>query len=590
MATIGKRAYAEMFGPTVGDRLRLADTDLIVEVEYDLTLRAGGYGEEAKFGGGKTIRDGMAQSQRTRDRAGTGPCGGGAMDTVLTNALIIDHTGIIKADIGLKGGRIAAIGKSGNPDTQSGVDIIIGPGTEIISCEGNIVTAGGIDSHIHFICPQQIEEALASGITTMLGGGTGPATGTFATTCTPGPWNIERMLQAAEAFPMNLGFLGKGNAALPDALHEQINAGVIGLKLHEDWGTTPAAISNCLDVAEATDTQVAIHSDTLNESGFVEDTIAATKGRTLCAFHTEGAGGGHAPDILRVVGEANFLPSSTNPTMPYTHNTLDEHVDMLMVCHHLDASIAEDLAFAESRIRKETIAAEDVLHDMGAISMMSSDSQAMGRVGEVILRTWQTAHKMKVQRGWLDNPQPSGSGVPEDNSRNDNFRVKRYIAKYTINPAIAHGISHEVGSIEVGKWADMVIWKPAFFGVKPALILKGGFIAMAAMGDPNASIPTPQPVHYRPMFGSYGGALARGSLTFVSQASLAAGIGQRFGLHKTLAAVKGVRGITKRDMVHNGYLPRMEVDPQTYAVRADGQLLTCEPASSLPMTQRYFLF
>ncbi len=580
MATIGKRAYAEMFGPTVGDRVRLADTELIVEVESDLTLQAGGYGEEAKFGGGKTIRDGMAQSQRTRDGTGTGPSSGGAVDTVLTNALIIDHTGIIKADIGLKGGRIAAIGKSGNPGTQPGVDIIIGPGTEIISCEGNIVTAGGIDSHIHFICPQQIEEALASGITTMLGGGTGPATGTFATTCTPGPWNIERMLQAAEAFPMNLGFLGKGNAALPGALHEQINAGVIGLKLHEDWGTTPAAISNCLDVAEATDTQVAIHSDTLNESGFVEDTIAATKGRTLCAFHTEGAGGGHAPDILRVVGEANFLPSSTNPTMPYTHNTLDEHVDMLMVCHHLDASIAEDLAFAESRIRKETIAAEDVLHDLGAISMMSSDSQAMGRVGEVIMRTWQAAHKMKVQRGSL----------PEDNSRNDNFRVKRYIAKYTINPAIAHGISHEVGSIELGKWADLVIWKPAFFGVKPALILKGGFIAMAAMGDPNASIPTPQPVHYRPMFGSYGGALARGSLTFVSQAGLAAGIGQRFGLHKTLAAVKGVRGITKRDMVHNGYLPRMEVDPQTYAVRADGQLLTCEPASSLPMTQRYFLF
>jgi len=580
MATIGKRAYAEMFGPTVGDRVRLADTDLIVEVEHDLTLRAGGYGEEAKFGGGKTIRDGMAQSQRTRDGTGTGPSGAGAMDTVLTNALIIDHTGIIKADIGLKGGRIAAIGKSGNPDTQPGVDIVIGPGTEIISCEGNIVTAGGIDSHIHFICPQQIEEALASGITTMLGGGTGPATGTFATTCTPGPWNIERMLQAAEAFPMNLGFLGKGNAALPGALHEQINAGVIGLKLHEDWGTTPAAISNCLDVADATDTQVAIHSDTLNESGFVEDTIAATQGRTLCAFHTEGAGGGHAPDILRVVGEANFLPSSTNPTMPYTHNTLDEHVDMLMVCHHLDASIAEDLAFAESRIRKETIAAEDVLHDLGAISMMSSDSQAMGRVGEVILRTWQAAHKMKVQRGSL----------PEDNSRNDNFRVKRYIAKYTINPAIAHGVSHEVGSIEVGKWADLVIFKPAFFGVKPALILKGGFIAMAAMGDPNASIPTPQPVHYRPMFGSYGGALARGSLTFVSQSSMAAGIGERFGLNKTLAAVKGVRGITKRDMVHNAYLPRMEVDPQTYAVRADGQLLTCEPASSLPMTQRYFLF
>ncbi len=580
MATIGKRAYAEMFGPTVGDRVRLADTDLIIEVEQDLTLRAGGYGEEAKFGGGKTIRDGMSQSQRTRDGTGTGPSGGGAMDTVLTNALIIDHTGIIKADIGLKGGRIAAIGKSGNPDTQPGVDIIIGPGTEIISCEGNIVTAGGIDSHIHFICPQQIEEALASGITTMLGGGTGPATGTFATTCTPGPWNIERMLQAAEAFPMNLGFLGKGNAALPGALHEQINAGVIGLKLHEDWGTTPAAISNCLDVAEATDTQVAIHSDTLNESGFVEDTIAATKGRTLCAFHTEGAGGGHAPDILRVVGEANFLPSSTNPTMPYTHNTLDEHVDMLMVCHHLDASIAEDLAFAESRIRKETIAAEDVLHDLGAISMMSSDSQAMGRVGEVIMRTWQTAHKMKVQRGSL----------PQDSSRNDNHRVKRYVAKYTINPAIAHGISHEVGSIEVGKWADLVIFKPAFFGVKPALILKGGFIAMAAMGDPNASIPTPQPVHYRPMFGSYGGALARGSLTFVSQAGMAAGIGERFGLNKTLAAVKGVRGITKRDMIHNDYLPRMEVDPQTYAVRADGQLLTCEAAVSLPMTQRYFLF
>ena len=580
MATIGKRAYAEMFGPTVGDRVRLADTELIVEVESDLTLQAGGYGEEAKFGGGKTIRDGMAQSQRTRDGTGTGPSSGGAVDTVLTNALIIDHTGIIKADIGLKGGRIAAIGKSGNPDTQPGVDIIIGPGTEIISCEGNIVTAGGIDSHIHFICPQQIEEALASGITTMLGGGTGPATGTFATTCTPGPWNIERMLQAAEAFPMNLGFLGKGNAALPGALHEQINAGVIGLKLHEDWGTTPAAISNCLDVAEATDTQVAIHSDTLNESGFVEDTIAATKGRTLCAFHTEGAGGGHAPDILRVVGEANFLPSSTNPTMPYTHNTLDEHVDMLMVCHHLDASIAEDLAFAESRIRKETIAAEDVLHDLGAISMMSSDSQAMGRVGEVIMRTWQAAHKMKVQRGSL----------PEDNSRNDNFRVKRYIAKYTINPAIAHGISHEVGSIEEGKWADLVVWKPAFFGVKPALILKGGFIAMAAMGDPNASIPTPQPVHYRPMFGSFGGAVARGSLTFVSQAGLAAGIKDRFGLAKTLSAVKNIRQVRKQDLIHNNYLPKMEIDPQTYAVRADGQLLTCEAATVLPMAQRYFLF
>jgi urease subunit alpha len=582
MATIGRRAYAEMFGPTVGDRLRLADTELVIEVEADYTLRAGSYGEEVKFGGGKTIRDGMAQSQRTNAQ--------GAMDTVLTNALIIDHWGIVKADIGLKGGRIAAIGKAGNPDVQPGVDIIIGPGTEIISCEGMIVTAGGIDSHIHFICPQQIDEALTSGITTMLGGGTGPATGTFATTCTPGPFNIERMLQAADAFPMNLGFLGKGNASLPAALHEQINAGVIGLKLHEDWGSTPAAISNCLDVADETDTQVAIHSDTLNESGFVEDTIAATKGRGLCAFHTEGAGGGHAPDILKVVGEANFLPSSTNPTMPYTVNTLDEHVDMLMVCHHLDASIAEDLAFAESRIRKETIAAEDVLHDLGAISIMSSDSQAMGRVGEVIIRTWQAAHKMKVQRGWLANPQPSGNGAPEDNRRNDNFRVKRYISKYTINPAIAHGISHEVGSLEVGKWADLVVWRPAFFGIKPSTILKGGFIALAAMGDPNASIPTPQPVHYRPMFGGFGGAIAKGSLTFVSQAGLAADIEHRFGLAKTLSAVKNIRGIRKQDMVHNAYLPKMEIDAQTYAVRADGQLLTCEPAASLPMTQRYFLF
>jgi urease subunit alpha len=590
MATIGRRAYAEIFGPTVGDRVRLADTDLLIEVEQDFTLGAGGYGEEVKFGGGKTIRDGMAQSQRTRDGTGSGPQAGGAVDCVMTNALILDHWGIVKADIGLKGGRIVAIGKAGNPDVQPGVDIIIGPGTEIISCEGNIVTAGGIDSHIHFICPQQIEEALASGVTTMMGGGTGPATGTFATTCTPGPWNIERMLQAADAFPMNLGFLGKGNASLPAALHEQVNAGVIGLKLHEDWGTTPAAISNCLDVAEEADVQVAIHSDTLNESGFVENTIAATKGRTLCAFHTEGAGGGHAPDILRVVGEANFLPSSTNPTMPYTVNTLDEHVDMLMVCHHLDPSIAEDLAFAESRIRKETIAAEDVLHDLGAISMMSSDSQAMGRVGEVILRTWQTAHKMKGQRGWLKNPQPSGSGVPEDSERNDNFRAKRYVAKYTINPAIAHGISHEVGSIEVGKWADLVVWKPAFFGVKPALILKGGFIAMAAMGDPNASIPTPQPVHYRPMFGAYGGALTRGSLTFVSQAGLNAGIQERFGLAKTLSAVKNIRGVRKQHMVHNSYLPKMEIDAQTYTVRADGQLLTCEPAVSLPMSQRYFLF
>ena len=580
MATIGRRAYAEMFGPTVGDRLRLADTDLILEVEADYTLRAGSYGEEVKFGGGKTIRDGMAQSQRSRDGTGTGPAAGGAVDSVMTNALIIDHWGIVKADIGLKGGRIVAIGKAGNPDTQPGVDIVIGPGTEIISCEGTIVTAGGIDSHIHFICPQQIDEALASGVTTMLGGGTGPATGTLATTSTPGPWHMERMLQAADAFPINLGFLGKGNASLPEALHEQVNAGAIGLKLHEDWGTTPAAIRNCLDVAELTDVQVAIHSDTLNESGFVENTIAATQGRVLCAFHTEGAGGGHAPDILRVVGESNFLPSSTNPTMPYTVNTLDEHVDMLMVCHHLDAGIAEDLAFAESRIRKETIAAEDVLHDLGAISMFSSDSQAMGRVGEVVLRCWQTAHKMAQQRGKL----------PGDPAQHDNFRIKRYIAKYTINPAIAHGIGHEVGSIEVGKWADLVVWKPAFFGVKPALILKGGMIAVAAMGDPNASIPTPQPVHYRPMFGSFGGAIAKTSLTFVSQAGLAAGIGGRYGLAKTLVAVKGIRGLGKRDMVHNHYAPRMEVDAQTYAVRADGQLLTCEPATILPMAQRYFLF
>jgi len=588
MATIGKRAYAEMFGPTVGDRLRLADTNLVVEVEQDFTLKAGGYGEEVKFGGGKTIRDGMAQSQRTRDGAGTGPQAGGAVDTVMTNALIVDHWGIVKADIGLKGGRIVAIGKAGNPDTQPGVDIVIGPGTEVISCEGHIVTAGGVDTHIHFIAPQQIEEALTSGVTTMLGGGTGPATGTFATTCTPGAWNIERMLQAADAFPMNLGFLGKGNAALPDSLHEQINAGAIGLKLHEDWGTTPAAIDNCLSVAEATDTQVAIHTDTLNESGFVEDTVAAFKGRTIHTFHTEGAGGGHAPDILKVVGEANVLPSSTNPTRPYTVNTLDEHVDMLMVCHHLDPAIAEDLAFAESRIRRETIAAEDILHDLGAISMMSSDSQAMGRVGEVIIRTWQTAHKMKAQRGAL---RPFGADASvEDTDRHDNFRVKRYIAKYTINPAIAHGISHEVGSVEVGKWADLVVWKPAFFGIKPSIILKGGFIAMAAMGDPNASIPTPQPVHYRPMFGAYGGALHRGSLTFVSQAGMAAGIGQKFGLHKTLSTVKNIRSVGKRDMIHNDYAPHMEVDAQTYAVRADGHLLTCEPAVSLPMTQRYFLF
>jgi urease subunit alpha len=572
MASIPKRAYADMFGPTVGDRVRLADTGLVIEVEKDFTLAAGGYGEEVKFGGGKTIRDGMAQSQRTRAE--------GAVDTVLTNALIIDHWGIVKADIGLKDGRIVAIGKAGNPDVQPGVDIVIGAGTEIISCEGHIVTAGGIDSHIHFICPQQVDEALASGITTMLGGGTGPATGTFATTCTPGPWHIERMLQAADGLPMNIGFLGKGNASQPAPLLEQINAGVIGLKLHEDWGTTPSAISNCLDVAEETDTQVAIHSDTLNESGFVEDTIAATKGRTLCAFHTEGAGGGHAPDIIRVVGEANFLPSSTNPTMPYTVNTLDEHVDMLMVCHHLDASIPEDLAFAESRIRRETIAAEDILHDMGAISIMSSDSQAMGRVGEVIIRTWQTADKMKLQRGAL----------PDDSSRNDNFRVKRYVAKYTINPAIAHGISHIVGSLEVGKWADLVIWKPAFFGVKPALVLKGGSIALAAMGDPNASIPTPQPVHYRPQFGALGGALAKGSLTFVSQAAQAAGVAQQYGLAKTTVAVQQCRSVTKASMVHNSHLPVMDIDHQRYTVRADGVLLTCEPATRLPMAQRYFLF
>ena len=572
MSSIGRRAYAEIFGPTVGDRVRLADTDLVIEVEQDFTLRAGGYGEEVKFGGGKTIRDGMAQSQRSRAE--------GAVDTVLTNALIIDHSGIIKADIGLLGGRIVAVGKAGNPDTQPGVDIIIGPGTEVIACEGSIVTAGGIDTHIHFICPQQIEEALSSGITTMFGGGTGPATGTFATTCTPGPWHMERMLQAADAFPMNLGFMGKGNASQPQALREQIAAGAIGLKLHEDWGTTPSAISNCLDVADEMDIQVAIHSDTLNESGFVEDTIAATKGRGICAFHTEGAGGGHAPDILRVVGEANFLPSSTNPTMPYTVNTLDEHVDMLMVCHHLDPAIAEDLAFAESRIRKETIAAEDILHDLGAISMFSSDSQAMGRVGEVILRCWQTAHKMKMQRGKL----------PGDNERNDNARVKRYVAKYTINPAIAHGISHEVGSIEVGKWADLVLWKPAFFGVKPTLIVKGGTIAMAAMGDANASIPTPQPVHYRPMFGSYGGALAKSSITFVSQAALAAGAPERYGLSKVVSAARDIRRVRKQHMIHNDLLPRMEIDPQTYAVRADGQLLTCEPAKVLPMAQRYFLF
>jgi urease subunit alpha len=575
MATIQRRAYAEMFGPTVGDRLRLADTNLIVEIERDLTLQAGGYGEEVKFGGGKTIRDGMGQSQRVN-----GPGLMDAMDCVLTNAVILDHWGIVKADIGIKAGRIVKIGKAGNPDVQPGVDIVIGPGTEIIAAEGMIVTAGGIDTHIHFICPQQIEEALNSGVTTMIGGGTGPATGTFATTCTPGPENLRLMLMAADAFPMNIGFLGKGNASQPEALRQQVNAGAIGLKLHEDWGTTPAAIDTCLSVAEETDVQVAIHSDTLNESGFVEDTVAAFKGRTIHSFHTEGAGGGHAPDIMKVVGELNVLPSSTNPTRPFTVNTIDEHLDMLMVCHHLDASIAEDLAFAESRIRRETIAAEDILHDLGAISMFSSDSQAMGRVGEVIMRTWQTAHKMKAQRG----------GLPGDTARHDNARVKRYVAKYTINPALAHGIAHEVGSVEEGKWADLVIWRPGFFGVKPSLILKGGFIAAAAMGDPNASIPTPQPVHYRPMFGAFGGALSRTSLTFLSQAALKAGLPEQYGLAKRAVAVKGCRSVKKTDMVHNAYLPKMEIDAQTYQVRADGQLLTCEPATQLPLAQRYFLF
>lgn len=574
-STIGRRAYAEMYGPTVGDRVRLADTELVIEVEADYTLRAGGHGEEVKFGGGKTIRDGMGQSQRPN-----GPGPQDAVDCVITNALILDHWGIVKADIAIRGSRIAAIGKAGNPDVQPGVDIVIGPGTEVIAGEGLIATAGGIDSHIHFICPQQIDEALNSGVTTMLGGGTGPATGTFATTCTPGPENIARMLRAADAFPMNLGFLGKGNASRPEALTQQVEAGVVGLKLHEDWGTTPAAIDCCLSVAEDTDTQVAIHTDTLNESGFVEDTIAAFKGRTIHSFHTEGAGGGHAPDILKVVGEANVLPSSTNPTRPYTVNTIDEHLDMLMVCHHLDASIAEDLAFAESRIRRETIAAEDILHDLGAISMFSSDSQAMGRVGEVVIRCWQTAHKMKVQRGPLAS----------DGAGNDNFRAKRYVAKYTINPALAHGIAHEVGSIEVGKWADLVLWRPAFFGVKPSLVLKGGFIASALMGDPNASIPTPQPVHHRPMFGAFGGALAQGSLTFVSQAALLGGVGDRLGLAKPLAAVRGCRTVKKTDMVHNAWLPQMRIDAQTYEVRADGQLLTCEPAAVLPMAQRYFLF
>jgi urease subunit alpha len=560
-----------MFGPTVGDRVRLADTDLVVEVEQDHTLRAGGYGEEVKFGGGKTIRDGMGQSQRLAAEVA---------DTVITNALIIDHWGIVKADVGLKAGLISGIGKAGNPDVQPGVDIVIGPGTEIIAGEGSILTAGGIDTHIHFICPQQIDDALMSGITTMLGGGTGPATGTFATTCTPGPWHIHAMLKAAEAFPMNLGFMGKGNASLPGALEEQIAAGAYGLKLHEDWGTTPAAIDNCLSVAERYDVQVAIHTDTLNESGFVEDTIAAFKGRTIATFHTEGAGGGHAPDIIKAASLPNVLPSSTNPTMPYTVNTIDEHLDMLMVCHHLDAGIAEDLAFAESRIRRETIAAEDILHDLGVFSMMSSDSQAMGRVGEVIIRTWQTAHKMKAQRGSL----------PEDTARHDNFRVKRYIAKYTINPALTQGIAHIVGSVEVGKLADLVLWKPAFFGVKPSLILKGGMIAAAAMGDPNASIPTPQPVHYRPMFAAFGSALNQSCLSFVSRAALDAGVPEQLGLRRRAAAVQGTRTIGKAQMVHNSGTPVIEVDAQTYEVRADGVLLRCEPATVLPMAQRYFLF
>ena len=568
MARITRAAYADMFGPTVGDRIRLADTELFAEVEKDFCS----YGEEVKFGGGKVIRDGMGQSQLTNAQ--------GAADTVITNALIIDHWGIVKADVSIIGGRIAKIGKAGNPDVQPGVDIIIGPGTEIIAGEGKILTAGGIDSHIHFICPQQIEEALASGITTMVGGGTGPATGTAATTCTPGPFHLARMLQAAEAFPVNLAFTGKGNASKPEALEEMIRAGASSLKLHEDWGTTPAAIDNCLSVADRFDVQVMIHTDTLNESGFVEDTIAAFKGRTIHAFHTEGAGGGHAPDIIRVAGLPNVLPSSTNPTRPYTVNTLDEHLDMLMVCHHLDAGIPEDIAFAESRIRKETIAAEDILHDLGALSMFSSDSQAMGRVGEVIIRTWQTAHKMKIQRGALPG---DGAG--------DNFRIKRYIAKYTINPAIAQGLSAHVGSIAPGKLADLVLWSPAFFGIKPDMVLKGGSIVMAAMGDPNASIPTPQPVHYRPMFGAYGRALVESSLLFVSQAALDDGIGKRLGLTRPLAAVSNTRGsIGKKSMVHNDATPNIEVNPETYEVRADGELLVCEPAEVLPMAQRYFLF
>ncbi len=565
--TISRTAYADMFGPTTGDRVCLGDTELLIRVERDHTV----YGDEVKFGGGKVIRDGMGQSQRT---------GRDVVDTVITNALILDHWGVVKADIGIKNGRIHAIGKAGNPDTQPNVDIVVGPGTEAIAAEGKIVTAGGIDAHIHFVCPQQIEEALTSGITTMIGGGTGPATGTNATTCTPGAWNIHRMLQAAESFPMNLGFLGKGNGSLPEALDEQIEAGALGLKLHEDWGTTPAAIDCALSVADRFDVQVCIHTDTLNESGFVEDTVAAFKDRTIHTYHTEGAGGGHAPDIIKVCGNANVLPSSTNPTRPFTTNTIDEHLDMLMVCHHLDPRIPEDVAFAESRIRRETIAAEDILHDLGAFSVIASDSQAMGRVGESIIRTWQTAHKMKVQRGALQ----------QDSGDDDNYRARRYIAKYTINPALAHGIAHEVGSLEPGKLADIVLWNPVFFGVKPALIIKGGFIASAPMGDPNASIPTPQPVHYRPMFGSYGRAMRETSVSFVSQASLDAGIGGQLGLQRRLVAVKGCRSVKKKDLILNNWQPHMEVDPETYEVRADGELLTCEPMAELPLAQRYFLF
>ena len=564
---ISRQAYADMFGPTVGDKVRLADTELWIEVEQDFTT----YGEEVKFGGGKVIRDGMGQSQLLAAEV---------VDTLITNALIVDHWGIVKADVGLKNGRIHAIGKAGNPDIQPNVSIAIGASTEVIAGEGMILTAGGIDTHIHFICPQQIDEALNSGVTTMIGGGTGPATGSNATTCTSGPWHMARMLQAADAFPMNMGFTGKGNASLPQPLIEQVEAGAIGLKLHEDWGTTPASIDNCLTVADRYDVQVAIHSDTLNESGFVETTLAAFKGRTIHTYHTEGAGGGHAPDIIKACGLTHVLPSSTNPTRPFTRNTIDEHLDMLMVCHHLDPSIAEDVAFAESRIRRETIAAEDILHDLGAFSMISSDSQAMGRVGEVITRTWQTADKMKKQRGPL----------PEDGVGNDNFRAKRYIAKYTINPAITHGISHEVGSIEVGKWADLVLWRPAFFGVKPTLILKGGAIASSLMGDANGSIPTPQPVHYRPMFASYGGSRHATSLTFISQAAAEAGVPETLGLKKQIGVVKGCRDVQKTDLIHNGYLPNIEVDPQTYQVKADGVLLWCEPADVLPMAQRYFLF